>query len=102
MTSYFGNFHIVINKIRLVQTKYLLLQSDIQLWLPGKDDRLIKRDKYMQETQKDSKRDWDKNEFRLELAYQIIRQVGDQFCDLIHQEKSVVDEHLSRGIYRLF
>ncbi|KAJ8684049.1 hypothetical protein QAD02_019841 [Eretmocerus hayati] len=71
-------------------------ENDIQLWLPGKDNRFIKRDKYTEETQKDSKKDWDKGEFHIELAYQIIRQVGDQFCDLIHQEKKVVEEHLAR------
>lgn len=74
------------------------LQNDIQLWLPGKDNRLIKRDKYTEETQKDGKKDSEiKGDFDLKLAYQIISQVGDQFCDLIHQEKSVLEEHSARG-----
>ena len=42
----------------------------------------------MEETQEEDK-DWEKGDFDTELAYQIIRQVGDQFCDLIHQEKNV-------------
>lgn len=58
---------------------------------------MIKRDKYTEETQ-DAKKDWDKDDFDIELAYQIIKQVGDQFCDLIHQEKRVVEEHNSRGM----
>ncbi|OXU20831.1 hypothetical protein TSAR_013383, partial [Trichomalopsis sarcophagae] len=72
--------------------------QDIQLWLPGKNSSLIqtRTNTYTEETKKHTKKDWDKGDFDIELAYQIIRQVGDQFCDLVHQEKSVSQEHSER------
>lgn len=73
-------------------------QNDKELWLPGKTSNNSSREKYNEETQNRKDVGY-KSDIGIELAYQIIRQVGDQFCDLIHQEKKVLDEYKQRGSY---
>ncbi|XP_058801148.1 lysine-specific demethylase 3A-like isoform X2 [Phymastichus coffea] len=69
-------------------------ERDKQIWLQG--GQLIKRETYAEETQKDENV-WNKSEFDVELAHQIISQVGDQFCDLCEQEMDVINRYLARG-----
>lgn len=51
--------------------------------------------------EKTEKSDKDKGADRLdldkEMAYRLLRQVGDQFCDLLRQEKEALSEHIADG-----
>lgn len=31
------------------------------------------------------------------MAHRLLRQVGDQFCDLLHQEKDALQQHMAEG-----
>lgn len=75
-----------------------MLQEDLRLWLPGKSN---------QETETDDKSDKseDREDLDLEMAHRLLQQVGDQFCDLLHQEKDALQEHMAEGkhiVFRLY
>jgi len=72
-----------------------LLQDDLRLWLPGKDNQETtgKDDK----SEKNEKDKGDREDLDLETAHRLLRQVGDQFCDLLHQEKDALQEHMAEG-----
>ena len=66
-----------------------MLQVDLRLWLPGKEGSDSKKD---EKPDKNDKEDLD-----LEMAHRLLRQVGDQFCDLLHQEKDALQQHMAEG-----
>lgn len=72
-----------------------MLQDDLRLWLPGKDNQETagKDDK----SEKNEKDKGDREDLDLETAHRLLRQVGDQFCDLLHQEKDALQEHMAEG-----
>lgn len=78
--------------VRIVVT---MLQDDLRLWLPGKDNQETtgKDDK----SEKNEKDKGDREDLDLETAHRLLRQVGDQFCDLLHQEKDALQEHMAEG-----
>ncbi|XP_043460930.1 probable JmjC domain-containing histone demethylation protein 2C isoform X2 [Leptopilina heterotoma] len=65
--------------------------EDLWLWSSGKSLTIKeeKPDKNEKEKEKSEKEDLD-----LEMAYRLLCQVGDQFCDLLHQEKDALHEHM--------
>ncbi|XP_057340415.1 probable JmjC domain-containing histone demethylation protein 2C isoform X2 [Microplitis mediator] len=69
-------------------------EEDVQLWLPGNLDQHSR-----EKDEKTEKNDKDKGADRLdldkEMAYRLLRQVGDQFCDLLRQEKEALSEHIA-------
>lgn len=72
-----------------------MLQDDLRLWLPGGDNQKTtgKDDK----SEKNEKDKGDREDLDLETAYRLLWQVGDQFCDLLHQEKNALQEHMAEG-----
>lgn len=76
-------------------TIVIMLQEDLRLWLPGKDNQETtgKDDK----SEKNEKDKGDREDLDLETAHRLLRQVGDQFCDLLHQEKNALQEHMAEG-----
>lgn len=66
------------------------------LWSSGKSLTIKeeKPDKNEKEKEKSEKEELD-----LEMAYRLLCQVGDQFCDLLHQEKDALQEHMVEGIF---
>lgn len=78
----------------------MLLQEDLRLWLPGKDiqDLGNKDEKSEKNNEKDKAEKVIKADLDLETAHRLLRQVGDQFCDLLHQEKDALQEHMAEGI----
>lgn len=77
----------------------MLLQEDLRLWLPGKDiqDLGNKDEKSEKNNEKDKAEKVIKADLDLETAHRLLRQVGDQFCDLLHQEKDALQEHMAEG-----
>ncbi|XP_076294418.1 lysine demethylase 3 isoform X2 [Lasioglossum baleicum] len=65
-------------------------EVDLRLWLPGKDSVDSKKD---EKSDKNDKEKADKEDLDLEMAHRLLRQVGDQFCDLLHQEKDALQQH---------
>ncbi|XP_076625774.1 lysine demethylase 3 isoform X2 [Colletes latitarsis] len=65
-------------------------EVDLRLWLPGKDSSDTKKD---EKSDKNDKEKGDKEDLDLEMAHRLLRQVGDQFCDLLHQEKDALQQH---------
>ncbi|KZC07767.1 Lysine-specific demethylase 3B [Dufourea novaeangliae] len=65
-------------------------EVDLRLWLPGKDGSDTKKDEKSDKNDKDK---GDKEDLDLEMAHRLLRQVGDQFCDLLHQEKDALQQH---------
>lgn len=55
-----------------------LLQEDLRLWLPYPDTQPADLD--------------------VEMARLLLTQVGDQFCDLLEQEKEAIDVNMNEGI----
>jgi lysine-specific demethylase 3 len=55
-----------------------LLQEDLKLWLPLPDSPPADLD--------------------LEMSRFLLTQVGDQFCDLLEQEKESIAVHMSEGL----
>lgn len=76
----------------------MLLQEDLRLWLPGKNiqDSDDKEEKF-EKDEKDKMEKVIKGDLDLETAHRLLRQVGDQFCDLLHQEKDALQEHMAEG-----
>jgi len=75
---------------------YYLSQYDIEIkYNPGKDNQETtgKDDK----SEKNEKDKGDREDLDLETAHRLLRQVGDQFCDLLHQEKDALQEHMAEG-----
>lgn len=74
------------------------LQEDLQLWLPGVKDNKENnsKDEKLDKNNKD-KSHKDREDLNLEMAYRLLSQVGDQFCDLLHQEKDALQEHMAEG-----
>jgi len=72
-----------------------MLQDDLRLWLPGGDNQKTtgKNDK----SEKNEKDKGDREDLDLETAHRLLWQVGDQFCDLLHQEKNALQEHMAEG-----
>ncbi|XP_011264721.2 probable JmjC domain-containing histone demethylation protein 2C isoform X3 [Camponotus floridanus] len=70
-------------------------EEDLRLWLPGKDNQETtgKDDK----SEKNEKDKGDREDLDLETAHRLLRQVGDQFCDLLHQEKDALQEHMAEA-----
>ncbi|XP_024888225.1 probable JmjC domain-containing histone demethylation protein 2C isoform X3 [Temnothorax curvispinosus] len=70
-------------------------EDDLRLWLPGKDSQETtgKDDK----SEKNEKDKGDREDLDLETAHRLLRQVGDQFCDLLHQEKDALQEHMAEA-----
>lgn len=56
----------------------ILLQEDLKLWLPLPDSPPADLD--------------------LEMSRFLLTQVGDQFCDLLEQEKESIAVHMSEGL----
>lgn len=75
-----------------------LLQVDLRLWLPGKESSDTKKD---EKSDKSDKEKGDKEDLDLEMAHRLLRQVGDQFCDLLHQEKDALQQHMAEGKFPL-
>lgn len=72
-----------------------MLQEDLRLWLPGKDNQeTTGKDEKSEKNEKDK---GDREDLDLETAHRLLRQVGDQFCDLLHQEKDALQEHMAEG-----
>ncbi|XP_023290745.1 lysine-specific demethylase 3A isoform X2 [Orussus abietinus] len=67
------------------------LQEDLRLWLPGRDSSECKDEK----SDKNDKDRCNREDLDLEMAHRLLRQVGDQFCDLLHQEKNALQEHMA-------
>lgn len=88
-TFYQGTFARITND-RLV----FVLQVDLRLWLPGKENTDTKKD---EKSDKNDKEKGDKEDLDLEMAHRLLRQVGDQFCDLLHQEKDALQQHMAEG-----
>ncbi|KYM79539.1 Lysine-specific demethylase 3B [Atta colombica] len=67
--------------------------DDLRLWLPGGDNQKTtgKNDK----SEKNEKDKGDREDLDLETAHRLLWQVGDQFCDLLHQEKNALQEHMA-------
>lgn len=75
----------------------IMLQEDLRLWLPGKDgSEIIVKDEKSEKNEKE-RLDKDREDLDLETAHRLLRQVGDQFCDLLHQEKDALQEHMAEG-----
>jgi len=73
----------------------IILQEDLRLWLPGKDNQeTTGKDDKSERHEKDK---GDREDLDLETAHRLLRQVGDQFCDLLHQEKDALQEHMAEG-----
>ncbi|KAI4476626.1 hypothetical protein M0804_013443 [Polistes exclamans] len=73
-------------------------EEDLRLWLPGKDNQdsgNSKDDKSEKNNDKDKLDKVIKGDLDLETAHRLLRQVGDQFCDLLHQEKDALQEHMA-------
>lgn len=43
----------------------------------------------------------EREELDLEMAHRLLRQVGDQFCDLYRQEENALKEHMGEGIFHV-
>lgn len=72
-----------------------MLQEDLRLWLPGKDNQeATGKDDKSERHEKDK---GDREDLDLEMAHRLLRQVGDQFCDLLYQEKNAHQEHMAEG-----
>lgn len=67
-------------------------EEDLRLWLPGKDNQETGKDDKSEKNEKDK---GDREDLDLETAHRLLRQVGDQFCDLLHQEKDALQEHMA-------
>ncbi|CAD6208707.1 GSCOCG00003515001-RA-CDS [Cotesia congregata] len=66
----------------------------VQLWLPGNMDQNSKeKDEKTEKSEKD--KGADRLDLDKEMAYRLLRQVGDQFCDLLRQEKEALSEHIA-------
>lgn len=74
-----------------------MLQVDLRLWLPGKESSDSKKD---EKPDKNDKEKGDKEDLDLEMAHRLLRQVGDQFCDLLHQEKDALQQHMAEGKFQ--
>jgi hypothetical protein len=64
----------------VVLRRDILLQEDLKLWLPSPDSPPDGLD--------------------LKISRYLLNQVGDQFCDLLKQEKEAIDVHMSEGLLR--
>lgn len=62
----------------VVLWRVVLLQEDLKLWLPLPDNPPADLD--------------------LEMSRFLLTQVGDQFCDLLEQEKESIAVHMSEGL----
>ncbi|XP_014488908.1 PREDICTED: probable JmjC domain-containing histone demethylation protein 2C isoform X3 [Dinoponera quadriceps] len=70
-------------------------EEDLRLWLPGKDNQeSTGKDEKSEKSEKDK---GDREDLDLETAHRLLRQVGDQFCDLLHQEKDALQEHMAEA-----
>ncbi|XP_043588061.1 probable JmjC domain-containing histone demethylation protein 2C isoform X3 [Bombus pyrosoma] len=69
-------------------------EVDLRLWLPGKENTDTKKD---EKSDKNDKEKGDKEDLDLEMAHRLLRQVGDQFCDLLHQEKEALQQHMAEA-----
>ncbi|XP_046625209.1 probable JmjC domain-containing histone demethylation protein 2C isoform X2 [Neodiprion virginianus] len=77
-------------------------EEDLRLWLPVKDSQEAAglKDEKLDKNDKDkSERSdrGDREDLDLEMAHRLLRQVGDQFCDLLHQEKDALQEHVAEA-----
>lgn len=85
----------VQNACSHIKTVVTMLQDDLRLWLPGKDNQeSTGKDEKSEKNEKDKV---DREDLDLETAHRLLRQVGDQFCDLLHQEKDALQEHMAEG-----
>lgn len=66
--------------------------------MPGKHNKVAVKIGKPDKNEKDS----DKEFMEVETALQLIRQVGDQFCDLYHQEKEAAHDHMTEGTFKGF
>ncbi|XP_015112860.1 probable JmjC domain-containing histone demethylation protein 2C isoform X3 [Diachasma alloeum] len=69
-------------------------EDDLRLWLPGNHEPSANSKDEKSEKNEDEK-PADKQPLDLEMACRLLRQVGDQFCDLLHQEKNALQEHMA-------
>lgn len=76
----------------------IMLQEDLRLWLPGNYEA-TSTSKDEKAEKNDDEKPADKQPLDLEMACRLLRQVGDQFCDLLHQEKNALQEHMAEGNY---
>lgn len=88
------NFEYRFARMKRTAVVALMLQVDLRLWLPGKDSSDTKKD---EKSDKNDKEKGDKEDLDLEMAHRLLRQVGDQFCDLLHQEKDALQQHKTEG-----
>ncbi|KAK2585971.1 hypothetical protein KPH14_010548 [Odynerus spinipes] len=71
-------------------------EEDLRLWLPGKENQDAgNKDEKPEKNEKDKIEKVIKGDLDLETAHRLLRQVGDQFCDLLHQEKDALQEHMA-------
>ena len=68
--------------------------------MPGKHNKVTVKTNKPDESRKET--DKDKELMELETAHTLLRQVGDQFCDLYHQEKEAAEEHIAEGTFLQF
>uniref|UniRef100_A0A0C9R3V8 [histone H3]-dimethyl-L-lysine(9) demethylase n=1 Tax=Fopius arisanus TaxID=64838 RepID=A0A0C9R3V8_9HYME len=71
-------------------------EEDLRLWLPGNHEPSSNSKDEKPEKNGDEK-PADKQPLDLEMACRLLRQVGDQFCDLLHQEKNALQEHMAEA-----
>ncbi|XP_051173080.1 probable JmjC domain-containing histone demethylation protein 2C isoform X3 [Leptopilina boulardi] len=67
--------------------------SDEDLWLWSSGKSLAIKEEKPDKNEKEKEKS-EKEELDLEMAYRLLCQVGDQFCDLLHQEKDALQEHM--------
>lgn len=75
---------------------HIILQSDLSLWLPGKENQTLKIVEKREKTEKDGGVS-ERGDMDLEMAHILLRQVGDQFCDLLNQETDALARHIVEG-----
>ncbi|KAK0086395.1 hypothetical protein PV325_003271 [Microctonus aethiopoides] len=68
-------------------------EEDMALWLPANQQQLRDKDEKSEKNDKDKVAD--RADLDLEMAHRLLRQVGDQFCDLLGQEKEALAEHVA-------
>ncbi|KYM98212.1 Lysine-specific demethylase 3B [Cyphomyrmex costatus] len=70
-------------------------EDDLRLWLPGGDiQKTTGKDDKSEKNEKDK---GDRQVLDLETAHRLLWQVGDHFCDLLHQEKTALQEHMAEA-----
>ncbi|XP_033207104.1 probable JmjC domain-containing histone demethylation protein 2C isoform X3 [Belonocnema kinseyi] len=67
--------------------------SDEDLWLWSSEKNVESKEEKSGKNEKDKEKG-EREDLDLEMAHRLLCQVGDQFCDLLHQEKDALKEHM--------